>query len=66
MDDPKNRGPQDRSRVNTEQDYEVSGFTSRERAAASPSWKCLTLAIRRSQTPWGIDLLGAFPIYLMP
>jgi hypothetical protein len=23
MDDPKIRGPQDRSRVNTEQDYEV-------------------------------------------
>jgi len=23
MDDPKNRGPRDRSRVNTEQEYEV-------------------------------------------
>ena len=29
MDEPKNRGPQDRSRVSTEQDYEVR-FWSQE------------------------------------
>lgn len=27
MDDPKNRGPQDRSRINTDQDYEVRYWT---------------------------------------
>ena len=27
MDDPNNRGPRDRSRVNTEQDYEVRYWT---------------------------------------
>ena len=27
MDDPRNRGPQDRSRVNTDQDYEIRYWT---------------------------------------
>lgn len=28
-DDPKNRGPQDRSRVNVEQDYELKYWTEK-------------------------------------
>ena len=47
MDDPKNRGPRDRSRVNTEQEYEV-GYWSEEFGVTAEELKRAVQAVGSS------------------